>query len=461
MADTEDRFLVAHARDVAYQRLPLQLRKQFAFRHFYTDELDVANGSSLSVKFLSLMIMYFCVVFKLEGRRRQYEERPSDASGRDFSQAHRRAQLVFQQLACTYSIIVMRYTAHRVLEIPTASGGVRRESSFRCASDEMVFFEMLYQLTADVVRQAFEGDASVQELAVDETNRLFRSRSFLFQSQHRSDEVARTTRELDRKASSILENTGQLADILVPQGEKLVMKYANQQRTPFLACQLPGGTSYLKYQRVKRAGGAPSQPTLAERRYKVEMTTCPFSPTHRAISSHGQRRPTTATPVPETASPISGLSKAASRQETPQPGGKGVDGTDSRRAGGSVTPLQASQLSVPGGTSSSGLRAAPSPDVEQNKSAVAKVLRSLNVPNRLVKVDEDPADAEAREALAAFERFLSRPAVEWLQTDVMPELAAIYQALANGVVVTTFTIPADLKLSYDLHGMLVLESLPE
>jgi hypothetical protein len=292
----------------------------------------------------------------------------------------------------------------------------------------MVFFEILYQFTADVIRLAFEGDPSVQELAVDETNKLFRSKTFLFHSQNRSDMLSRATKVLDEKSKNVLENTSQLAELLVPKEAKLIMKHANQQRTPFLACQLPGGTNYLKFQRVRRGGGA-TVPTAAEQMYKVEMTSCPFPPDHRALAL-----PASAQPSVTVASP---------------------------HADGKPLPLTPSDISRV---------VAASPDVEASVSSLA----SRNHSNGRLRpqtrgggpsptssdVSVNAHSTSAADDLTEFERFLVRPAIEWLMTDMFEEISAIYQALANGVVVSNFSVPLDLKLRYDPSGMLILDSLP-
>jgi hypothetical protein len=464
-----DTFLVREARQIAFNRLPERVRKQFAFQHFYTESLDGSSGH-LSVKFLAMFISYFCAIFKLEGRRKQYEERPSDKSGRDFARAHKKAQIVFQQLSATYSVVITRYSRHHILEVrpprgsssavvgsPSGISGIAarahviREPAFRYESDELVFFELLYQVTADVVRMAFEGDATVQELAVEEANRLFRSKSFLFEDQRRSNDVGLVAHQLDAKAHSVLENTQQLAELLVPRGAKLMVKYASIQRSPFLACQLPGGTSHLKYQRVKKPG-AVSAPTPAEKLYKVEMTTCCFPSEHRAM-----------TEASHSANPVTGDGGSAGlggggRQS---PTNRSDPSSSFNQSRSNVTPLPPSLNPMD--------LAAPSPDLEQGKaknlaSAMARKLRlskprplSPEIPEAQDGPEDDDGDANG----ADLERYYSRPAAAWYNVDVMQELTSIYQALANGVVVSHLTVPLDLKLQYDANGFLVPDSLPQ
>lgn len=453
-----DKFVVREARDIAFSRLPERIRKQFAFQHFYTERLDGSSGH-LSVKYLAMFISYFCSVFKLEGRRRQYAERPSDKSGRDFARAHKKAQIVFQQLSATYSVVITRYSRHHVLEVsapsraPSVVGSgapeqpspqrrrvTRREPAFRYESDELVFFELLYQITAEVVRMAFDGDATVQELAVDEANRLFRSRSFQFDDQRRSNELALVGRQLDAKAHSVLENTQQLAELLVPRGPKLMIKYANIQRTPFLACQLPGGTSYLKYQRVQRPGVA-SKPTPAERLYKVEMTTCTFAHEHRALTE------------------LNG--GAVTPHQDDNLFASSSIGTANHR---STSRLSAKSPTSPPQLNPSDL-SAPSPDLEESRaknlvSALARRHRATRVRPQS-PADETGDDDDGEASFHDLERYYARPASAWFDVDIMSELSAIYQALANGVVVTQLTVPLDLKLTYDAGGILMLDSLPD
>lgn len=476
-----DTFLVREARQIAFNRLPERVRKQFAFQHFYTESLDGSSGH-LSVKFLAMFISYFCAIFKLEGRRKQYEERPSDKSGRDFARAHKKAQIVFQQLSATYSVVITRYSRHHVLEVrpprssssstravgsPSGISGIAaranviREPAFRYESDELVFFELLYQVTADVVRMALEGDVTVQELAVEEANRLFRSKSFLFEDQRRSNDVGMVAHQLDAKAHSVLENTQQLAELLVPRGAKLMVKYASIQRSPFLACQLPGGTSHLKYQRVKKPGGVVSVPTPAEKLYKVEMTTCSFPKDHRAMTEANDHATT------------KGISEGSVMAGT----GTTVGGRHSPTAHRSSDPSSSSfnqshrSNSTPPPSSLNPMDlAAPSPDLEQGKakslaSAMARRHRASKPralsPENPPEIQDGPEDDDGEANGADLERYYSRPAAAWYNVDVMQELSSIYQALANGVVVTHLTVPLDLKLNYDVNGFLLLDSLPQ
>lgn len=451
----QETFLVAEMRNAAFAKLPDELRRQLAFRHFYTQELDPTAGS-LSVKFFSLLIYYFCAMFRLEGRRRQYEERPSDTSGAEFAKAHAHAKMVFQHLSSCYSVILLRYSVHSKLPVrrkiaesvgkngQVLGGGygvgttkglathrVVQEAAFHYASDEMVFFEVLYQIAVDLVLLAFDGDVGIQSMAVAETNRLFRSKSFLFFAQQRESEVKAKIAEHDRKAKSVLENSQQLIELLTPLEPKLSMKHATHQRTPFLDSKLPGSSSVLKFLRVRRRG-LPSAPSAAEKNYSVEMNRCPFPQDHRAQQQI----------------PASVVGHPSQRQAAPS---------------ASVTEYPQST----GGTISIVVPSSTSPELEMTKRQQqqapphrARSSGALQSEGTLSGAFTNgtgvPSSASAGGGGCSLPLMPTATAEEWLKVDMANEIAKIYQALANGVVVTSFGVPPDLLLTYDVQGVLML-----
>ena len=472
-----EQFFVRDAVRVVYHRMPSKLKQQFAFQHFYTDLLDPV-ASCLSTKFFSLLILYFCSIFRLEGRRRQYMERETGKSGRDFARAHEKARMAFEALSCCYSSLVMRYNCHNVLEykirvnphemsvskndkntgsygfgLKTPIARVKRQQAFEFASDELVFFEMLYQASVQVVTIAFEGDASIQQLAAEEANKLFRSRTFLFHEQKRAVAVRSSLKALDAKAKSLLENNQQLAELLSEPAPHLSMRLASSQRTPFVACTFPGQQSTLKYSRVRRPNGEVVA-SVAERDYSVETRISPFPQAHRAKCSRGFGQSTCTVdghPLSATTESPGGIENLLSLTvEIPAP-----DGDDA------------------GGNKSAGLRSTSSNGGEPAPPSLTLPLISTSTPK---STPGSPAEMSARDgnrhqsvaALTAstplnqppsenaqFAELLRQPLAQWSTTDLYPEISAIYQALANGVVVTDFGIPSDIQLHYNDDGLLV------
>jgi hypothetical protein len=495
--DEGGQFLVSKARQTLYEELPPKLQQQFAFRHFLTDHLD-PDASSLSIKYFALVVIYFCAVFKLEGRRKQYEERETEKSGRDFARAHRRAQAVFKALSTVYSTILMRYNCHTWIsyeerdtdtDYPARGDAATRpghkkilkEKAFKFSSDEMIFYEKLYQMTIGMVRLAFSGDSTVQALVEAEANKLFRSKSFLFHEQHRFDTIQDLVLELDRKSKSVLENNLQLAEMLTPQALRLTMKYANQQRTPFLSSQLPGGTKYIKYQRVRKA--KVSEPSATEKVYTTEMTKTTFSIEHRSLKRLKDNVQQLTLRPGTKQQPFSGSAKRGqpnaparatgflcsredSRSELPEghlddipaveidePEEDFYHGEDAQAHEKTVDQaLVVPKMALPMTTLSGKTNVPPS-----ERSETVTTVRATSSPGR-EKQDISMGStlhSVVQEEENQWLNYLSRPAVQWRETDVFDEISAIYQALANGVIVTNLGIPQDLLLNYDDDGMLV------
>ncbi len=465
-----EQFFVRDAIAIVFARMPAKLRKQFAYQHFYTDSIDPL-AQCLSIKFFSLLILYYCSVFRLEGRRRQYLERQTGKSGRDFAKAHEKTRVTFEALSCCYSSLVMRYNCHNIIEYtPRASsdsnsssvGGAvsagserraaktgpysiglkvplaarKRAQAFEFASDELVFFEMLYQASVQIVTIAFEGDANIQHMASEEVNKLFRSRSFLFHEQKRSLAVAQSLKALDKKAKSLLENNQQLAELLSEPPPHVSMRLASAQRTPFVACTFPGQQSTLKYARVRRPNGEVVA-SVAERDYSLETKMSPFPLSHRAKATvlsnaaFGVGRAGRNSVMAVDEEPVVVM------LEPPVDGGKRTPSTSAADA------LSTSKTSTP-----SKLLGAPNPlpsplhlGPSRSESLLAASALGATMPN--------PTETDQLQEL------LRQPLLQWATTDLYPEISSIYQALANGVVVTNFGIPSDLQLLYDEEGLLI------
>jgi hypothetical protein len=319
-APSDENFTVVAARNYFFARLPKVLKSQLAYRHFYTDELDVGiqpdrciRSSVLSAKFFGSLLMYLCSLFKLEGRRKQYEQLASEKAGREFADAHNRTQEIFQFLTASYGTILMTYNCHNELEYPlrltpqlklqlSKSGPqahgmkaplpvVKRASAFTYRSDELRFYEELFTMAEDIVSLAFHEDDEMKRNAVTEVNRLFRSDSFLFKEQKREDDIRTKALSLDRKSKGVLHNSRRVVELLQPPIPSLVIKYAIQQRTPFIGSKFPGGTSYMKYQRVKKEGSDMAEPSKMEKMYNAETGRVLFPIDHPAMAEVAAMRP--------------------------------------------------------------------------------------------------------------------------------------------------------------------------
>lgn len=519
-APSGEQFFVRDAIAIVFARMPAKLRRQFAYQHFYTDTIDPA-AQCLSIKFFSLLILYYCTVFRLEGRRRQYTERQTGKSGQDFAKAHEKTRATFEAMACCYSSLVLRYNSHNVIEY-TARGGnasaagmdgggaagtsvdqrralksgpfsiglkaplaqVKRCHAFEFASDELVFFEMLYQASVQIVMIAFEGDANIQQLASEEVNKLFRSRSFLFHEQKRSVAVASSLRQLDSRAKSLLENNRQLAELLSDPAPHLSMRLASTQRTPFVACTFPGQHSTLKYQRVKRPNGEVVA-SVAERDYSLETKVSPFPAGHRAKAASasaaafggggagGSRTSSNTTGYARATSsngrnsigfdddanaptPTINVEDPQQPSESAQPGTTtiGRSKTSAVTVANVTGQPKATVLPSSTPTSSNGAAAPVSPlgadvaspgmDSTMSGGGAGGNGGSSSSPNSSTVNEVDQLVALLRQPLA-----------QWASTDLYPEISSIYQALANGVVVTNFGLPTDLQLIYDDDGLLI------
>lgn len=298
-----DGFRVSSTVAVLFSRLPVRLRDHIAFRHFFTPELDpVAHG--VCIKFFTLLIFYFTTVFRLEGRRRHYQEHNTASAGAEFYAAHVRAQRVFKDTTTCYSIILSRYNVHSDLQYKVSHAFLirgRRERgpyavglkdsnslqtsvpAFTYAADEMLFYEHLFQMLAEVVRLAFSEDAKVQDAITKQLGNIFRSPTFTFNDVRRSEKVTALTGTLESKGLSLMENTQQLAELLTAHNPKMIAKYAIQQRSPFVANFLPGGNSFMKYQRPRNNALTKPVPTKNEKMYTVETKDPPFPMDHRAM----------------------------------------------------------------------------------------------------------------------------------------------------------------------------------
>lgn len=299
-----DSFRVSTLVTVLFSRLPANLRNHLAFRHFFTDELD-AGAHALCIKYFTLFVLYFCTVFRLEGRRRHFLEQPTERSGREFSAAHKRARTVFHELSTTYSSILLRYSRHSEIQYTARhallvkgrtngksyTAGLKnmnqmlevREPAFKFESEDFLFYEHLSAFALQIVKLAFAEDTNMQEKAADQVSEMFRSRSFTFNPQRRRVEVRSLERQLDADSVSLKENTAQIAELLTPHDPRIIVKYANQQRTPFIQTKIPGGTSFMRYQRPKPAGAKREEPTKIERQYTIEAEHSSFPMDHPAM----------------------------------------------------------------------------------------------------------------------------------------------------------------------------------
>ena len=296
---------MANARSAFYKQLPIKLQRAVAFRHFYTEELDRAS-SILSLKFVSAFVLYFCALFRMEGRRKQYLTTQTDKSGRDFALAHHRAREIFLLLSRCYSVIVTRYNIRSFITISqrkagntgfgedtlkngarwgSASGSstVARERAFVYIVDEERFYEELYNYTQKMLFHAFRGDAGLQAMVAKEVERLYRSKAFMFGERTREKQINAMVDDIEHGLPGILRNSRQLASLLLPPAPRVVMKYAVQQRTPFVASTFPGGTSWMKYQRLRKTG-YDAAPSRLEQEYNVEDSAPSF---RRHASCHG------------------------------------------------------------------------------------------------------------------------------------------------------------------------------
>jgi len=279
-------FSVVAARTVLFNRLPEELRRQTAYRHFYTDTLH-PTSHLLSLKFFSLFVAFFCALCRLEGRRSQYVEHESDKSGHSFARAHRKARALYQRLCATYAEILLRYNTHSSISYEESRGRAKRELSktgdlsvrstaqrrvvpaFQYVATELRFYEELYTFTEQMLRIAFS-DARLQLPIAQEVNRIFRSDSFNFPRQQREAKVQEHVRRLDRgDEASLLQNHARLAAVLEEPPAKLMVKYATVQRTPLIGCRYPAGAmNSLRYQRLFNAEGDDGDTDTGDKKIK-------------------------------------------------------------------------------------------------------------------------------------------------------------------------------------------------
>lgn len=498
-----DGFRVASTVAVLFSRLPVRLRDHIAFRHFFTPELDPsANG--VCIKLFTLMIFYFAAVFRLEGRRRHYLEHNTPSSGWEFYAAHRRAQRIFKDITTCYGIVLSRYNIHSTLHYKVSHAflirgrrergpyavGLREDASLLTSSvafpypaDEMLFYEHLFQTMTDVVRLAFSEDAKVQDAVTKQLGVIFRSPTFTFNDLRRSERVSAMTRELEGKSLSLMENTHQLAELLAPSQPKMVAKYAVQQRSPFVANFLPGGNTFMKYQRPRNNAFAKPQPTKNELLYTVETKLSPFPIEHRAMArmrefnerreqrkqaaaerKDGGQRTTSAGSNPPHVPKL--LPQLRATGLTPEPITVAGSRPPSRAA--DQPHLRTLSSSDPAGRISSmnawRLPSAATDVGEMSQqwggsmSVASKTLGSM--PNRAA--GKSPVNATSattqqirEEREAAFHSILDTPLTDWsTHVSVAGEVEALFQAVVNGVPIGDLSVPKDILLVYDDTGIL-------
>ena len=351
-------FSVVIARKMLFERFPAKLKQQLAYRHFYTDEFDVhatlqsqlqampgvthqngrfansRNGAaaaaataqqqlfqatsaalsppSLSLQLFSLFISYFCSLFRLEGRRKEYLKNDhSTKLGAEFSKAHQRTRAVFKRLTNVYATVVTTYNLHAQITIlrpykdqirdqqrvklPHNANAkpipaVRDVRAFQYAADELQFYEELVVFTTELMRLAFSDEKLRQPISA-EIARLFRSPSFRFGAERREAEVQQAAATMGRAQHGLRGNVRALAEALVPPSQPLIMKYALQQGTPLLGGRITtakGVMANLKYMRPAfvAQGTPPSQINQRlEATFSNDTQTLGFPSWHKACGS--------------------------------------------------------------------------------------------------------------------------------------------------------------------------------
>ena len=451
--DPENQFDVMWARSYLLMRVPERLRNSDTFRHFYTDQQD-AVASCLSIKYFSLVILHFCTLFRLEGRRRQYLQHETEKSGRDFAAAHSRAKVVFEELTRTYGLIVLRYNRHseisyaiktfRNQERGPYSQGLKspiparvRFCAFSHDTEEIRFYEELFHFTVRVVRLAFNQDEHLKTIATEQLTIMFRSKSFAFADQRHDDNVRNTLHQLELKHEGLLDNNQELAELLVPAVPKLIIKYANIQRTPFFSTLFPGGTSGIKYRlpdedpMSTKKGSSASVAKKLQENYVSEVKKCTFPSTHRAWRNVRKHNDTYTILLPAALLRHTSMTSKCPTQNSP--------GTANLLSADAAKHVK---LPLAKGVGEVSLASATSPEASHRAHGGMTGLHFNQV----------QPSAELR-----FEDMVHEPPEAWIGRDLNGDIQAVFQGVANGVIIRSFALPSDLLLSYDPSGFLMHE----
>jgi len=228
---SQKRDTIMELREKHYVDLPKKYKQHPVFKEFYND--------TLSLKLFSYFVLYFCVLFKLEARRKKYEASQAKNDGRSFAEAHARTRAIFLQLTNCYSTILLKYSCFAC---------VKQQAKFQFADDELIFYEVLYWMTAKDLRDVFLDDR-LYSCIDEQLNKIFRSRSFDFryEKQQREWETLRNRLIIERKGGDMPTKNDKLASILIAPLPKIQLQYAMVQRSSFITARFPDKMQSLSY----------------------------------------------------------------------------------------------------------------------------------------------------------------------------------------------------------------------